>query len=200
MARVRVQSQITNANELKYLDEFLLNKVGRWALGWEHWGRGPLRRSPRPKPLSCGDRKARSVVPTHRRYWRSHASVCVWHLTGFLQNPARIPMRSPAVILFCTHTDHQPSVPYHQGLHSVRSRSCPKRLIPGPSPTLHPLKSSRVHGRVTWAGCPRQCIYFCSPCPECLSSADCRPRFAVSRLAGAVSSPREEAAGLRITF
>ena len=95
--------KITNANELKYLDEFLLNKVGGGALDRERSGQGSHAEQPQtpqghcplvvftPKPLSCGDRKARSVVPTHRRFWRSHASVCVWHLLVFYKTQLGFP-------------------------------------------------------------------------------------------------------------
>lgn len=73
--RESVFRKITNANELKYLDEFLLNKVGQPGPRASPESRLHLAvlQTVTPKPLSGGNGKSRSTVPTHRKFWKPHA-------------------------------------------------------------------------------------------------------------------------------
>lgn len=114
--RESVFHKITNANELKYLDEFLLNKVGSRGPGPGTLGAGvPRRVAPDlpggPLPLGSFLNRHTKALTMWEQKGQVHGSNTqkVLEITcfclclasaGFLQNPARIPVRS---LVACSH-------------------------------------------------------------------------------------------------
>ena len=191
----------------------------RWAvgaLGRERWGQGSHAEWPQtslggycplvvfwtvtPKLLSCGNRKARSMVPTHRRFWKSHASVCVWLLLVFCKTQLGFPWDrlEPAVILFCAHTDMPANVCLIT--RTAQNEASDSGTQPHPSPT-EIAQSTQACAHV---GCmPGRCILFCGSCPGSLRSAGWRHLVCclTAPLGGSfLLSPHEEALVSRITF